>query len=412
LERRIASSAGGPAPALALPTPAPGATPAPFVYLPLPSQASTQAAVGMEWRATKTASLSVNRLQTLAGSNDVQPTQTDAQLTFDLGKSGHAFLRERWSAAPVQSFAAATQAYTALTGGRHSTEFGFSRELGRATSVDTSWTIQHGANGADVFATMGVRERIKIGKLIGGDAFLQHGTSAGNTGSNSGFNLYGLSLTYADQAQRFRASGSLQTRTGTGAGVSITLGAIGALSPDISLFASVNDARNAGSSSSDERIGLAWRPSRNENGVTLLQYEQQNGTSSFNNTQTGVISLEQVLRVRTRTELVGRYAYKLDGDSYYAAHSSLAAFRADQKVGSNLDIGAELRRSNIRGIAGSTADAVAVEAGIRLGNQTRVGVGYNFSATADPSLATTPAHRGFYTTITSVVDRLFGWGKR
>jgi hypothetical protein len=145
--------------------------------------------------------------------------------------------------------------------------------------------------------------------------------------------------------------------------------------------------------------------------VTLLQYEQQNGTSSFNNTQTGVISLEQVLRVRTRTEFVGRYAYKLDGDSYYAAHSSLAAFRADQKVGSNLDIGAELRLSNIRGIAGSTADAVAVEAGIRLGNQTRLGVGYNFSATSDPSLATTPAHRGFYTTITSVVDRLFGWGK-
>ncbi|MDB5040891.1 MAG: hypothetical protein JWN27_1617 [Candidatus Eremiobacteraeota bacterium] len=411
LERRIASSDGGPSPALALPTPAPGTTAAPFAYLPLPTQASTQAAVGIEWRATKTASLSVNRLQTLAGSNDVQPTQTDAQLTVDLGKSGHAFLRERWSAAPVQSFAAATQAYTALTGGERSTEFGFSREVGRSTSVDSSWTIEHGANGADVFATMGVRERLKIGKLIAGDAFMQHGTAAGNVASNAGFNLYGLSLSYADQAQRFRASGSVQTRTGTGAGVSITLGAIGALSPEISLFASVNDARAAGSNSSDERIGLAWRPSRSDYGVTLLQYEQQNGTSSFNNTQTGVISLEQVLRVRTRTELVGRYAYKLDGDSYYAAHSSLAAFRADQKVGSNLDIGAELRRSNVRGIAGSTADAVAVEAGIRLGNQTRLGVGYNFSATADPSLATTPAHRGFYTTITSVVDRLFGWGK-
>jgi len=411
LERRIASSAGGPALALALPTPAPGTTPAPFAYLPLPSQASTQAAAGIEWRATKTASLSLNRLQTLSGSNDVQPTQTDAQLTVDLGKSGHAFVRERWSAAPVQSFAAATQAYTALTGGEHSTEFGFSRALGSATSVDSSWTIEHGANGGDVFATMGVRERIKIGKLIGGDAFVQHGTAAGNTASNAGFNLYGLSLSYADQAQRFRASGSVQTRTGTGAGVSITLGAIGALSPDFSLFASVNDARAIGANSSDERIGLAWRPSRSDNGVTLLQYEQQNGTSSFNNTQTGVISLEQVLRVRTRTEFVGRYAYKLDGDSYYAAHSSLAAFRADQKVGSNLDIGTELRRSNIRGIAGSNADAVAVEAGVRLGSQTRLGVGYNFSATADPSLATTPTHRGFYTTITSVVDRLFGWGK-
>jgi hypothetical protein len=31
--------------------------------------------------------------------------------------------------------------------------------------------------------------------------------------------------------------------------------------------------------------------------------------------------------------------------------------------------------------------------------------------TADPSLSTTPAHRGAYVTVTSVVDRLFGWGK-
>jgi hypothetical protein len=49
---------------------------------------------------------------------------------------------------------------------------------------------------------------------------------------------------------------------------------------------------------------------------------------------------------------------------------------------------------------------------VRLGDNVRVGAGYNFSATADPSLATTPVHRGVYLTVTSVVDRLFGWGRR
>ena len=115
--------------------------------------------------------------------------------------------------------------------------------------------------------------------------------------------------------------------------------------------------------------------------------------------------------MRDRTTLVGRFAYKLNGDSTYAASSSLAGLRVDQTVGSRLDVGAEVRQSSIRGIAGTTATAVGVEAGVRLGDQTRLGVGYNFSATADPSLATTPARRGIYTTITSVVDRLFGWGK-
>jgi hypothetical protein len=122
--------------------------------------------------------------------------------------------------------------------------------------------------------------------------------------------------------------------------------------------------------------------------------------------------LEQVLRVRERTTLVGRYAYKLNGDSAYAASSSLAGFRVDQSVGSRLDVGAEVRQSNIRGIAGTKATALGVEGGVRLGDQTRLGVGYNFSATADPSLSATPAHRGVYVTITSVVNRLFGWGKR
>ena len=121
--------------------------------------------------------MSVNRVQTLGGSNDVQPTQTDAQVTYDLGKGGRAFLRERWSAAPVQSFAAATQALTTATGGTHATELGFARRVGNAT-VDTSYLIDHGANGSDVFATMGVRERISLGRTKG-DAFYQHATAAG-----------------------------------------------------------------------------------------------------------------------------------------------------------------------------------------------------------------------------------------
>ncbi len=421
LERRIATSAatgplsGGPINPLAPFNPvgilpAPGATPSPYTpYQTNPNQASTQASLGVDWRATSALDVSVNRVQTLGGSNDVQPTQTDAQVTYDLGKGGRAFLRERWSATPVQSFAAATQALTAPTGGTHATELGFARRLGNAT-VDTSYLIDHGANGSDVFATMGVRERFALGRTKG-DAFYQHATATGSA-TTGGFDLYGVSMSYADPANKFRASGSTQMRTGSGSGVSISLAAIGSLGPDFSLFASVNDARAPGSNQADERIGLAWRPSRNDNGVTLLEYDRRDGTSALTNTQSGVLSLEQVLRVRTRTELVARYAYKLDGDSYYAAHSSLLGLRLDQKIGSRFDVGAEARQASIRGIDGTTATALAVEGGVRLGDNTRVGAGFNLRGTADPSLATGPTKRGFYMTVTSVVDRLFGWGKR
>jgi hypothetical protein len=41
----------------------------------------------------------------------------------------------------------------------------------------------------------------------------------------------------------------------------------------------------------------------------------------------------------------------------------------------------------------------------------RLAFGYNFSGSPDPALAAAPARRGVYLTATSVIDRIFGWGK-
>jgi hypothetical protein len=413
LDRRVATNSAAPGATPAPVTiPIPGASPLPFSnYQPTPSESSTQVTAGADWRATTKLDVSLDRTQTLSGTNSVQPTQTDAQLTYDLGKGGRAYLRERWSAAPVESFAASTQALAATTGGERATELGFTKSLGPATSVDSSYVVDHTANGSDVYAATGVRERFSLGALRG-DAFLQHGTSIGQS-SPGGFDLYGTSLSYADPSNRFRASEATQLRTGAGAGSSITLAAAGALSADTSLFASVNDARAAGSNQDDERIGFAWRPSHSDDGVTLLQFERQTGTGDqlAGDAQSGVLSLEQVVRVRERTELVARYAYKVDGDAQYEAHSSLFGLRLDQRIGSRFDVGAEIRRENVLGIDGAVGTSFAAEAGLRLGDRTRVALGYNFNPGADPALQTTPTHRGVYTTITSVVDRLFGWGR-
>ena len=281
VERRVATNNSAAGPSLVVQaTPIPLISPLPGAVQPYqapPTESSTQVALGADWRAAHNVDVSVNRVQTVAGSNEVQPTQTDAQIAYDLGKSGRAYLRERWSAAPVQSFAAATQSFTALTGGTRSTQLGITRALGPATTVESSWSVDHTANGSDVYAAMGARERFKLGRTSG-DLVFQHATSVGDAASNAGFNLYGLSLNYADPSQRFRASGSGQFRTGNGAGVSLTLGALGAISPDLTLFALINDARAVGSNESDERVGFAWRPSRSDKGVTLLQYERQDGT--------------------------------------------------------------------------------------------------------------------------------------
>ncbi len=409
LQRTTSSNAAGLEAAgtvSASPTPVPGATAAPAPGY----EASVQAQLGADWKVAPPLDLSLDHIQTLSGTNSTQPTQTDAQATYQISKDSRAYVRERWSDSPIASFASSTEALTAATNGTRATELGLEQRVGPATTVDTSYGIDQSANGNDVYSALGVRERLSFGR-VKGDAFFQHGTSGGAVSSGA-FNVYGTSLTYGDQSGRFRASEQTELRTGATRGFSLTLGALGAISPDFSLFAAINDSSSAGANSTDQRVGLAWRPSRNDDGVTLLQYERLTGSGTTDETQSGVLSLEQVERVGPATEIVGRFAYKVDGDSLYEARSSLGALRVDERVSDRFDLGAEVRRADVLGIDGGSTTALGVEGGFRVADHTRIGVGYNFSGSADPSLATTPTRRGFYATVTSVIDQFFGWGHR
>jgi hypothetical protein len=61
-------------------------------------------------------------------------------------------------------------------------------------------------------------------------------------------------------------------------------------------------------------------------------------------------------------------------------------------------------------VPSAEAHGLAIEAGHRLTGSLRVAVGYNVRAIADPSLSNAPSRKGFYITMTSVVDRILGWG--
>jgi hypothetical protein len=111
------------------------------------------------------------------------------------------------------------------------------------------------------------------------------------------------------------------------------------------------------------------------------------------------------------TEIAARYAYKLDGDSYYPARSSLFGIRLDQRLTRRFDVAAETRRLEVEGIGGASATGFAVEGGYRLGNEMRVAAGYNFAGSPDPNLVAAPTRKGVYGTVTSVIDNIFGWGK-
>jgi hypothetical protein len=370
---------------------------------------TTQADLGLEWKPANNLAFSLHRLSDIGPSTDTaQPAETSAQLSLNLPGKGRAYIRELWSAAPISSFAAATQGLTNPVLSTRATSFGIERPFGNAT-VTTDYAIQQTANGTDVSSSMGVTERFELSKLLRGDASFQRG---GDTGASSGaFNVYGLNLAYADKNGRLRANGAYQLRTGDGGGSTLRFGAAGALSPAFALFGTADAGHVNGISSGDAKIGLAFRPVNNDRSVMLFDYERTDDGSSTAPLISDILSLEQLYRPTTRLEIAGRFAYKLDGDVYYPAHSQLVSLRAVQRIGSHFDVGAEGSVLGVRGIAGASTSAFAFETGYRLGDQIRLAVGYNLSGAPDPALAAAPSRRGIYFTMTSLIDRIFGWGK-
>jgi hypothetical protein len=388
---------------------------------------SAQAEVGVQYKVNKIISVAASRINNIGNStNASQPAETTAEIDADIAKRGRVYIRQLWADAPTTSFAAATALLTGVDGARSSTAIGIERSLGNSTDVDSEYVVDHTVSGSDAYAEMGVRERLAIGPNLRGEASFQRATTFGGAtqalqGSDAataasqstspgGFDIYGLSLAYS--IARFHASGQYQLRTGDQRGYTLDLGAAGALSPDFTAFVSSNaTSSGTGFNDVDSKATLAYRPSLNDRSVTLFSYEVQNGDITDLPTNASVLSLEELVRPSRLTEIAARYAYKLDGDSYYPARSSLFGIRVDQRVTSKFDIAAETRYLSAHNIANASTTAFAIEAGYRIGSDLRVAGGYNFSGSPDPSLVAAPTRRGVYGTVTSVIDSIFGWGK-
>jgi hypothetical protein len=402
---------------LILPTPAPdGSIPALLPGALAPAgpaivSTATQATAGLEYRIAEKSTLSLTRIQDVGGAPDsslAQPSQTLAGLDLALDATTHAYLRSVWSGAPQVGFAESSAAYTAESG-THATTFGIDHTVGPDTTLTSQWALQNTGGATDVYATNGVRERLRLSTNLKGDAFFQTSQADGAAASGGEFSVYGMSLAYGGGS--FHASGAFQNRVGFSPGFDLQLGAGGALSPDLSLLGHLDDAVTAGFENVDARLGLAWRPQRDDRGASLLELERQTGNLTDGVERADTLSFDEAYRPTSRLEVDGRLAYKLDGDAYYAAHSELVGLRVAQRIGSRNDIAVETRTLRVPGIAGATQTGFALESGVRIADALRFAAGYNFSGAADPSLFAAPTRRGAYVTLTSVVDHVFGWGR-
>ncbi len=425
------SVAATPSSGLLNPAPAPSPTVLPQTIPNSPSGSVTQAHASIDYRIRNNLDVSAQRTTDIAGNAEfLDPTNTSAEVDYHVGGT-RTYLRELWTSQPEISFANVASAASAATASTNSTIFGIDQTISPVLTATTQYQLEHTANGVDAYSTIGVKEKIAIGKHLTGNASLQRASgidsstaaqtvnaiallgSASAPGTSSlttstGYDVYGLDLAYASGGS-FRASGSYQVRTGNGAGSTLTIGAGGALGGGFSLLGASSQAHGYGIDAANQRVGIAWRPEDSDRGAALLEIKRDNGIDDGSSTS-DVAEYEQVYRPTRRLQLTGRFAYKLDGDAIYAARASLYALRIGEKIGDRYDIAMETRHLTERDVPGASQESFAVEAGTRVLPSLRLAFGYNFDGAADPDLMAQPTRRGIYVTATTVIDRIFGWG--
>jgi len=388
-------------------TPAPSTSPTP---VPLLGGSQTLAHVAATYQVSQRLSLGVDEFQTLSGSDvgSTQPTQTLAQINYRFPQKGAVYVRELWSATPQATFANSVSSLTTGLSSTHTTEIGFTRQLSPTTTVSSQYTIDQTGSAANIYSSLGVDQSFKFNPKFGGNLFVQAANAQG--GAQSGFSVFGLTLGYAN-GQKMRTTFSYQDRSGGGGGSTASLGVAGHLNPEISLVGTLQRAYGNGQSAINDQVSLAYRPVDSDRWTALFNYTRSNGSDTTVSGIGSVLTFEELFRPWNGFELTGKYAYKLDGDANYLAHTSLIGLRAKQNIGPRFDVAAEVREVSVPSISLSHSTDFAAEAGYQLGNSARVAAGYNFSGSADPSLLGHPQRKGFYVTLTTLVDRIFGWGK-
>ncbi len=369
-----------------------------------------QTEVGIDYRPSSKLSLSVDRTASLGGGIDTtQPAQTIAQLTYDMDKRGKFYIRELFSDAPVAAFAQATSNISIAGNSTHATQFGIERSLSPATTVTSDYLISQTGSGTDIYSAIGVQEKFRIGKNLGGNLFVQSANARG--ADATGFSVWGATLNYSSP-NGLRAALAYQTRSGSTGGSTFSAGFAGPINPNLSIVGALSHAYSGGSASVNDQVSLAYRPATDDRLISLFGWQRSSGTATLvSGSGTDVVSFEELFRPWDGFEVAGRFAYKLDGDSFYKAHTSLSGVRVRQNVGKRFDVGAELRRLSATNIPGAQSTDLAVEGGYQIGGGSRIAAGYNFSGSVDPTLTGAPTRRGFYVTFTTLVDRIFGWGK-
>ncbi len=302
---------------------------------------------------------------------------------------------------------------------------------------ENDWT-GHGAIGLqhDWQLTPGLKLNLAYERIFGNFGSNVIGTGINQqsltTGSNSSVlgvtegNSYSVGLDYASDPN-FQFSANWQHRSSSqGSNTVISASALGKITPSLSALldfhhaSSTSPALSGLGSSTDLKLGLAFRDPHSDEFNALLKYEYRRNPATIPDTilfgsgtgsQEHLFSAEAIYAPNWQWEFYGKYAFRtsttyLANDFVANSIVSLAQLRATYRLGYSWDLVGEARWIT-QPTAGYSETGFLLETGYYLTSNLRLAAGYSLGDISDRDFSGSRSAGGPYVNLTLKFDDLF-----
>ncbi|HEY9282499.1 MAG TPA: hypothetical protein VIP46_03500, partial [Pyrinomonadaceae bacterium] len=376
--------------------------------------------VGAQYRPVEKLELSVKREQNLAEADPTFPDQTTLAARYRWSDATSIFFTQRLASAPIVPISDTAQTGFSLTNSRRETAIGVETRLSKYTSVVSRYQLENGIAGTDSFAVIGLQNRLPVGKEFAFDLGFEHGFHIAGLGESFTAGAFGVSYLPTEDL-RTSARYELRNQQG-GLGQILTLGAAGRIGDNTTTLARFQWSRtHFGGREQESLLGtaaVAFRPLNSDRHAVLLSYTRRSLAQSGFEGRAGSVERADILSADAfwqplkDTELFGRFALKFGSDSREGllpteALTYVSQLRLQRRLHRAFDVAAEARVLS-QPSTRTRRTSLGTEFGYWILPDIRLGLGYNFTAAAEPAGSLVPAQpRGWYFTVSTKLSSLF-----
>ncbi len=375
--------------------------------------------VGAQLALTDKLDVSIKREQNLGEADPTYPNQTTLAASYKISSWTKVFFTERLASAAITPIGDFSQTGFAGTNARRETALGVESRFGKYSSLVGRYQVENGISGSDSFAVFGMQNRLPITKAFSLDLGFERGFHL--VGQGKSFNSATVGLGW-NPNDNFKASAHYEFRDRGGNGQLFAVGAAGRITEGITVLSRVRWSQSAfngkDSSAVDGLAALAFRPLKSDRAGLLFSFNHraiaQSGITGLapSRDRLDTIATDGYYQATKRLELYGRFALRFAANGepalpFVSTLTYLAQARAQYRLSTRIDWAGETRL--IMQPSSQTRRSVyGTEIGLWAMPDLRLGVGYNFTRSAEPGIdRAIPVKAGFYFTISSKLSSLF-----